>query len=70
MVLLGGGGGILKGGQHLACEKYTPVANLYVELLNRMGLPTAEFGDSRTHPEAKHGGRLPGAGLIGRPDGS
>ena len=59
MVLLGRGGGILKGGRHVACEPFTPVANLYVELLNRMGLPTAEFGDSRTHPEAKHGGRLP-----------
>ena len=59
MALLGGGGGILKGGQHHACETFTPVANLYVELLNRLGLPTEEFGDSKTHPEAKHDGRLP-----------
>ena len=54
MVLLGSGGGIMKTGRHLACEKFTPVANLYVELLNRMGIPTTEFGDSKIHPEAKH----------------
>lgn len=58
MVLLGSGGGIIKTGRHIACEKYTPVANLYVELLNRMGLPTREFGDSLVHPEAKNEGRL------------
>lgn len=59
MVLLGSGGGIVKPGRHVACEKYTPVANLYVELLNRMGLPAKEFGDSKIHPDAKHEGRLP-----------
>jgi hypothetical protein len=59
MVLLGGGGGIVKPGRHIACETWTPVANVYVELLNRMGIPTEEFGDSKIHPDAKHGGRLP-----------
>jgi hypothetical protein len=58
-VLLGSGGGLFKTGRHVAAEKFTPIANLYVELLNRMGIPAAEFGDSRTHPQRKHDGRLP-----------
>jgi len=61
-VLLGSGGGLFKTGRHVVAQKFTPVANLYVELLNRMGIPTAEFGDSRTHPERKHDGRLPELG--------
>lgn len=59
MVLFGSGGGVLKTGRHIACENNTPVANLYVELLNRMGHETKSFGDSAIHPEAKHEGRLP-----------
>ncbi|HWG47460.1 MAG TPA: DUF1552 domain-containing protein [Gemmataceae bacterium] len=61
-VLFGSGGGILKTGRHIVAEKFTPVANLYVELLNRMGIPVAEFGDSKIHPERKHDGRLPALG--------
>jgi hypothetical protein len=61
-VLFGGGGGAVKTGRHVVAQKFTPVANLYVELLNRMGIPTAEFGDSRTHPERKNDGRLPELG--------
>lgn len=58
-VLFGSGGGIIKTGRHVVADKYTPIANLYVELLNRMGIPVTEFGDSKTHPERKHDGRLP-----------
>jgi hypothetical protein len=61
-VLFGSGGGILKPGRHVVAEKFTPIANLYVELLNRMGIRVSEFGDSKTHPERKHDGRLPGLG--------
>lgn len=34
-----------KGGQHIAVDKQ-PVANLFVDLLNRVGIPTESFGDS------------------------
>jgi hypothetical protein len=61
-VLFGSGGGLFKTGRHVVAQKFTPVANLYVELLNRMGIPTAEFGDSRIHPERKNDGRLPELG--------
>jgi hypothetical protein len=61
-VLFGSGGGLFKTGRHVVAEKFTPIANLYVELLNRMGIPTAEFGDSRIHPQQKHDGRLPELG--------
>jgi hypothetical protein len=56
------GSGILKTGRHVMAEKFTPVANLYVELLNRLGIPVTEFGDSNIHPQRKHDGRLPGLG--------
>jgi hypothetical protein len=62
VVLFGSGGGILKTGRHVVADKWTPIANLYVELLNRMGIPVKEFGDSHTHPERKHDGRLPQLG--------
>lgn len=58
-VLLGGGN-FFKTGRHIVAEKFTPVANLYVELLNRMGIAATEFGDSNSHPQRKHDGRLPG----------
>jgi len=58
-VLFGSGGGSLKTGRHVVAEKFTPVANLYLELLNRMGIPTTEFGDSHIHPQRKHDGRIP-----------
>jgi hypothetical protein len=61
-VLIGSGGGIIKTGRHVVAEKFTPVANLYVELLNRMGIPVTEFGDSKIHPDRKHDGRLPELG--------
>jgi hypothetical protein len=44
--LLGGGCGKLKGNQHLRYPDHTPIANLHVALLNRMGIPTRSLGDS------------------------
>jgi Protein of unknown function (DUF1552) len=44
--LLGGGCGKLKGNQHLRYPDHTPIANLHVALLNRMGIPTKSLGDS------------------------
>ncbi len=62
VVMFGSGGGLFKTGRHVMTKKYTPIANLYVELLNRMGFPVKEFGDSHTHPDRKNDGRLPELG--------
>jgi hypothetical protein len=45
LVVAGHVGG-LRGGRHIAAEPKTPVANLFVELLNCVGLPTEKFADS------------------------
>jgi hypothetical protein len=46
-VLIGGlGGGKIRGGQHLASPEKTPLCNLYVSMLDRMGTPVESFGDS------------------------
>jgi len=39
-------GGRLKGNQHLSYPDHTPLANLHVALLNRIGIQTERFGDS------------------------
>lgn len=44
VALLGGGGGRLKGGRHLVFEEGTPLSNLHVAMLNRIGIPTEFFG--------------------------
>ncbi len=59
-LLCGRAGGTLKTGQHLAFDKNTPMANLYVEMLDRMGNKGGEFGNSRTSKNAAFNGRLPG----------
>jgi len=46
VILLGGGNGRLKGGQHLAYPKGTPITNLYLSLLDRFDMPLEKFGDS------------------------
>ena len=46
-LLVGGrAGGRLATGQHLEYDRDTPLANLYVSLLNAFGLPTDQFADS------------------------
>lgn len=46
-ILLGGGaGGRIKGGRHVASPKNTPLCNLYVSMLECMGVPAERFGDS------------------------
>lgn len=60
VVLAGRAGGTLQTGRHLAFQKDTPVANLYVEILSRMGDTRGEFGNSKTSPKAAYDGRLPG----------
>lgn len=45
-LLLGGGAGALKGGRHLVYPEHTPLTNLQLTLLNKMGVPTDKLGDS------------------------
>jgi hypothetical protein len=60
-LLVGRAGGALKPGRHVAFDKQAPVANLYVEMLNLVGIPTESFGDSHTSQYAGSlNGRLPG----------
>ena len=60
VLIAGQAGGTLKPGRHLAYRDETPMANLYVEILNRMGVETDVFGDNRTARTASYDGRLPG----------
>lgn len=59
VLLAGKAGGRLRTGRHIAYQRGTPVANLYVELLARLGDTTGEFGNSRTARRAAYNGRLP-----------
>ncbi len=45
-LLAGGGAGTLKGGRHVKCPENTPMANLLLSVLNKMGVPTEKVGDS------------------------
>jgi hypothetical protein len=45
-LVLGGGGGTIKGNQHLLYPDDTPLANLHLTLLANMGVPTEQLGDS------------------------
>jgi hypothetical protein len=48
VLLAGRAGGTLKPGRHLDYnwKRLTPLANLYVEMLQRLGCPAAQFGNS------------------------
>ncbi|MGA1238187.1 MAG: hypothetical protein ACO34E_15145, partial [Limisphaerales bacterium] len=46
IILAGGGGGTIRSGRHLAHPKGTPLCNLYVSMLERMGVEVESFGDS------------------------
>ena len=45
-LLVGGGGGALKGGRHLVYPEHTPLTNLHLTLLNLLGVPAERIGDS------------------------
>jgi hypothetical protein len=45
-VLVGGGSNLIQTGQHLSFEKNTPLCNLYVSMLQSMGVPVTQFADS------------------------
>ena len=44
--IVGTGGGRIKGGQHLVYPDYTPVSNLMLTLMDRIGVELESFGDS------------------------
>jgi hypothetical protein len=46
LVLVGGGAGRLKGARHLKYPKDTPMNNLHLALLEKVGVPVEKFGDS------------------------
>ena len=45
-LLVGGGGGKIKGGRHIRYPKGTPMANLYLRMLDNLGIPIDKLGDS------------------------
>ncbi len=47
-IVIGGGGGRIKGGRHLAypIDDYVPEANLLITLLGKAGVPAEQLGDS------------------------
>jgi hypothetical protein len=51
LVLVGGGAGQITGGRHVRYPKDTPVTNLFLNMLDKLGVPAEQFGDST--------GRLP-----------
>jgi hypothetical protein len=46
-LLAGRGSGTLKPGRHVRSPRETPMANLFVAMLDRVGVPAETFGDSK-----------------------
>jgi hypothetical protein len=46
IILVGGANGQHKGGKHVVPAEKTPVANLHLTVLNKLGIPQEKFGDS------------------------
>jgi hypothetical protein len=46
LVLLGGGSGSVKGGRHLRYREGTPISNLHLTMLDKMGLSLNKIGNS------------------------
>jgi Protein of unknown function (DUF1552) len=45
-LLLGGGSGTIQGGRHIVYPEHTPLTNLQMTLLNKLGIPIEKLGDS------------------------
>ena len=45
-MLLGGGAGQIKGGRHIRYSKDTPMTNLHLTILDKLGVPVDHLGDS------------------------
>jgi hypothetical protein len=46
MTIVGGGAGRIKGNRHLRYPDKTPIANMHLTILDRIGVPMETFGDS------------------------
>ena len=46
IILAGGGGGALTGGRHVVLPKDTPLSNLHLTVLDKLGVNVERFGDS------------------------
>lgn len=47
ILVAGGGGGLIQGGRHVKLGKKTPICNLYLDFMHRMGVESNSFGDSQ-----------------------
>src|SRR6195256_157854 len=45
-LVAGGGAGTMQGGRHLVYPEHTPLTNLQLTLLNKLGVPAEKLGDS------------------------
>ncbi|HEX7043659.1 MAG TPA: DUF1552 domain-containing protein [Burkholderiales bacterium] len=45
-IVVGGGRGRVKGGQHVKCEEHTPMTNLLLTMLDKADVPMETLGDS------------------------
>ena len=52
ILVAGGAAGNMRGGRHIAYEKPTPLANLHLTLLNKVGVPMTGFADSDGHVDS------------------
>ena len=46
VLVVGGGGGRLRGGRHVRCAESTPMSNLHLTLMDTLGLAVERFGNS------------------------
>jgi len=46
VLLAGRGGGAIRTGRHVRCEKETPMTNLYLSMMDLLGAPVERIGDS------------------------
>ncbi len=46
IIVAGGAAGNMQGGRHIQCRESTPLANLHLSLLNKVGVPLETFADS------------------------
>ncbi len=46
VVLAGGGGGTIQGGRHVRLPEGTPLANMHLTILGKMGIPAERLGDA------------------------
>jgi hypothetical protein len=45
-MMVGGGCGTIKGVRHVKLAHHTPLNNLYISILDSMGVPIEKLGDS------------------------